>query len=58
MDRLGFNSVATFDEDRLARQNITNNVANVSTTAFKKSFDVALKAFKADGDGFDSRFQP
>lgn len=58
MDRLGFNSVATFDEDRLARQNITNNVANVSTTGFKKSFDVALKAFKADGDGFDSRFQP
>ena len=53
MDRLGFNSVATFDEDRLARQNITNNVANVNTTAFKKSFDVALKAFKADGDGFD-----
>ena len=58
MDRLGFNSVATFAEDRLARQSLTNNVANVNTTAFKKSYDVALKAFKADGQGFDSRFQP
>jgi flagellar basal-body rod protein FlgF len=37
---------------------ISNNLANVSTTGFKRSFEVSMKAFKAGGEGFDSSYQP
>jgi flagellar basal-body rod protein FlgF len=33
-------------------------MANMTTTGFKRSFEVSMKAFKADGGGFDSSFQP
>jgi len=58
MDKLAFNAAATIDEQRLARQVLAHEMANVNTTGFKKSFEVSLKAYKADGNGFDSRFQP
>lgn len=58
MDRLTYSSLASINERRLLREQMTNDLANVSTVGFKKSFDNALTAVKAEGDGFDSRIQP
>ena len=58
MDRLAFNAAAAINEQRLARQTLSHEMANINTTGFKRSYEVTMKAFKADGDGFDSRFQP
>ena len=58
MDRLIFTSNATITEMAAARQVLVNELANVSTTGFKSSYDVALKSVKADGTGsFDTRIQ-
>lgn len=58
MDRLIYIASATLMEQAVARQAIVNDLANVSTTGFKRSFEVALRSVKAEGDGFDTRFQP
>jgi flagellar basal-body rod protein FlgF len=58
MDRLAYTSLASINERRILREQLTNELANVSTVGFKKSFDNALTAVKAEGDGFDSRIQP
>jgi len=58
MDRLAFNASAAITEMRLARQALANEMANMSTTGFKRSYEVSLKAFKAEGEGFDSNYQP
>ena len=39
MDRLAFNAVAAINEQRIARQMVTNELANVSTVGFKRSFE-------------------
>jgi flagellar basal-body rod protein FlgF len=57
MDRLVFTSHATIKEQSVVRQILTNEMANVSTVGFKRSYDVALRTIKAEGDGFDTRFQ-
>lgn len=58
MDRLIFNSIRSVIEEDLSRQRTVNELANVSTTGFKRSFDVAQRSIKIDGPGFDTRFQP
>ena len=58
MDRLAFNAAATINEMRMARQQLSHEMANMNTNGFKKSYEVALIAHKASGQGFDSRFQP
>ncbi len=58
MDRLAFNASAAITEMRLARQALANEMANITTTGFKRSYEVSLKAFKAEGEGFDSNYQP
>jgi flagellar basal-body rod protein FlgF len=58
MERLAFNSSAAITEMRLARQVLANEMANMTTTGFKRSFEVSMKAFKAGGEGFDSSYQP
>jgi len=58
MDRLAFNASAAITEMRLARQNLANDMANMTTTGFKRSYEVSMKAFKAEGEGFDSNYQP
>ena len=57
MDRLVFTSNATIKEQATARQVLVNELANVSTTGFKSSYDVALQSVKVDGAGFDTRYQ-
>ena len=58
MERLAFNSSAAITEMRLARQVLANEMSNMTTTGFKRSFEVSMKAFKAGGEGFDSSYQP
>ena len=57
MDRLIFTSNSAIKEQAVARQVLVNELANVSTVGFKTSYDVALTSIKADGAGFDTRFQ-
>ena len=42
----------------MVRAAITNELANVSTIGFKKSFQIASSAVKIDGPGHESRYQP
>jgi len=58
MDRLAFNAVANINEQRVARQMTTNELANVSTPGFKRSFEAAMMPIKVDGPGFATRMQP
>ena len=58
MDRLSFNAMAAINEDRLIRQQLANDIANVNTTGFKRAFEATMQPHKAVGEGFDSRLQP
>lgn len=58
MDRLAFNAVASINEQRLARQMTTNELANVSTPGFKRSFEAAMRPIQIEGPGFETRMQP
>jgi flagellar basal-body rod protein FlgF len=58
MDRLAFNAVAAINENRLARQVTANELANVSTPGFKRSYEVAMRAIKVEGPGLETRLQP
>ena len=58
MDRLAFNAVASINEQRVSRQMSVNEMANVSTVGFKRSFEVATRAIQVEGAGFKTRFQP
>lgn len=58
MDRLAFNAAAAITEQRLTRQSIVNDLANVATVGFKRSFDSASRAIKVSGGGMETRYQP
>jgi flagellar basal-body rod protein FlgF len=58
MDRLAFNAAAAINEGRTARQMTTNELANVATPGFKRSFEAAMLTLKVQGSGFESRLQP
>lgn len=58
MDRLVFTSNMAMSEYRLDRQNMTHELANVSTPGFKKAFQLANRAIRTEGDGFDTRYLP
>jgi flagellar basal-body rod protein FlgF len=57
MDRLVYTSYSAINEKAVERQALVNEMANVSTVGFKRSFDVALRSVKIEGAGFDSRYQ-
>lgn len=58
MDRLAFTAAAAITEKTIARQRMVNDLANISTTGFKRSYDVAMQSITAVGPGFASRTQP
>jgi len=58
MDRLAFNAVAAITHQAVSRQVTANELANVSTPGFKRSYDVALRGIKAEGAGMETRIQP
>jgi flagellar basal-body rod protein FlgF len=57
MDRLIFTSHSAIAESAIARQGLVNELANLSTAGFKRSFDMAMRTIKVEGEGFDSRYQ-
>src|SRR5574343_327068 len=58
MDRLAFTAAAAVNEQRVTRQMTTNELANVSTVGFKRSYEAASRAIKVEGAGYASRYQP
>lgn len=58
MDRLAFNAVAAINEQRVARQMATNEMANATTVGFKRSFESSVRAIEVEGVGLKTRFQP
>ena len=58
MDRLVFTANMAMSEYRLDRQNMTHELANVSTPGFKKAYQLANRAIRTEGDGFDTRYLP
>ena len=58
MDRLVFTANTAMTEYRLDRQSMTHELANVSTVGFKKAYQVANRAVRTEGEGFDTRFVP
>lgn len=57
MDRLIFTSNGTINAQAMVRTALVNEMANVSTVGFKRSFEAALRTVKVEGDGFDTRYQ-
>ncbi len=57
MDRLAFTAVVAINEQRIARQMATNEMANVATVGFKRSFESSTRAIKIEGVGLP-RYQP
>lgn len=58
MDRLIFTATTAMSEARLDRQALTHELANVSTVGFKKAYQIANRAVRVEGEGFDTRFLP
>jgi len=56
MDRLIYTSLSgqKFIDQRV--QQISNEIANVSTAGFKRAFAAATETYRYDGDGFKSRY--
>jgi len=58
MDRMAFNAAVAMNEQTLGRQMSVNELANVTTTGFKRSFEAALRTVAVEGSGLKSRYQP
>jgi flagellar basal-body rod protein FlgF len=58
MDRLAFTAAAAITEQTLSRQHMVNELANMSTVGFKRSYEMAMQAITAGGPGFASRVHP
>ena len=57
MDRLAWTALSRVNEDSVVRRRLTNELTNVQTIGFKRSYETALRTLKSKGPGFDSRFQ-
>lgn len=49
MDKLAYTALSAMQSQSVVRAAITNELANVSTIGFKKSFQIASSAVKIDG---------
>ncbi len=58
MDRMAFNAAVAMSEQTLSRQMSVNEMANATTTGFKRSFEASMRTVAVDGPGLKSRFQP
>jgi flagellar basal-body rod protein FlgF len=58
VDKLVFTSLSGQNSVAHRMQQISNEIANVSTTGFKRSFAAALQTYRYEGDGFETRFVP
>jgi len=57
MDRFAYTVLGSGDNS-LTMRTLTNELANVSTSGFKKSYSNSLTSFKINGPGFDTRYSP
>ena len=58
MDRIAFTALHSSTEESLPRQQLTNELANLSTVGFKRTFSNVTQALKITGPGFDTRIEP
>ncbi len=58
MDRLAFTSLKSVTEERVRRESLTNELANITSVGFKRSFEATTRPIKVQGPGFDSRLMP
>lgn len=58
MDRFSFTALHSSLEESLPRQQLTNELANLSTIGFKRSFTNIYKGLKIAGPGFNTRIVP
>jgi len=58
MDRLAFTSLKSVTEERVRREMLTNELANITSVGFKKSLESTTRTIKVQGPGFDSRLMP
>jgi flagellar basal-body rod protein FlgF len=58
MDRMAFNAAVAMSEQTISRQMSVNEMANATTTGFKRSFEAAMRTVAVEGPGLKSRFQP
>ena len=58
MDRMAFNAAVAMSEQTLSRQMSVNEMANATTTGFKRSFEAAMRTVAVEGPGLKSRYQP
>ena len=58
MDRLSLTAASGMQEFNLPRFQLNNEIANISTPGFKRSFSNISQTLKVSGPGFDSRFAP
>lgn len=58
MDRLIFTALNGINAQAAQRRALTNELANVGSTGFKRSFEIAQDSLKVAGPGFDARFLP
>ena len=58
MDKLIYTAMSSISESGSPRQQLNNEIANLSTPGFKSSFSAAMKTVKISGPGFDSRYIP
>jgi len=58
MDRLAFNAAVAMKEQTLGRQMAVNEMANATTTGFKRSFEAAMRTIGVEGSGLPTRYQP
>lgn len=56
MDKSIFTTLSAIAENQAPRQQLSNEIANLSTIGFKRSYSAAMKATKVTGAGFDSRY--
>ena len=56
MDKSIFTALSAVAENQAPRQQLNNEIANLSTIGFKRSYSAAMKATKVTGAGFDSRY--
>jgi len=58
MDRLAYTVLNSINERRISRHVTANELANVATTGFKRTYEAAMTAVKTEGMGYDTRIAP
>ena len=58
MDRLAYVALSALSENSAPRQQLTHEIANISTVGFKRSFESATRAYQTTGAGFNTRILP